>query len=167
MKSTIYVIPWIWCLLYLSFVESPAFYGHFCCKNYKTGFFVLKYVNILYSLFSLAEGGLSAFSTTARSVHLEPNQTSTIEVRLLPFQVGKKQCSILFINEQIGEFIYTVEATVTLPLSQVVPHKPGEEGSVRISSAAAAGKETGINLKLLFVIKKIRRRSSNVYYLLS
>ena len=72
-------------------------------------------------------------------MYLEPKQTSTIEIQFLPFHVGKKQCSILFINEQIGEFIYTVEATVTLPLSQVVPHKAGEEGSVRISSAAAAG----------------------------
>ena len=95
----------------------------------------------------ISEGGLSAFSTTVRSVYLEPNQTSTIEVRLLPFQVGRKQCSVLFINEDIGEFIYTVEATVTLPRPQIVPHRPGEdEGSVRISSAAAAGTQIFFSL---------------------
>ena len=42
-------------------------------------------------------------------------------------------------NEDIGEFLYTVEAKAVYPQVSALPFKPGPH-SVRISSAAAASK---------------------------
>ena len=42
-------------------------------------------------------------------------------------------------NEEIGEFLYTVEAKAVYPQVSALPFKPGPH-SVRISSAAAASK---------------------------
>ncbi len=67
-----------------------------------------------------AESGLSVFSTEVKSIHLEPGQRATIEVHFLPFHEGKKQCSLLLSNDDVGQFVHTVEATVTLPPPQEV-----------------------------------------------
>ena len=74
------------------------------------------------------------------SVHLDANATTTVEIHFLPFNIGERQCSVIFLNEEIGEFLYSIEAKSTLPLPDALPFvKTGH--SVRISSAAAAGKK--------------------------
>lgn len=52
---------------------------------------------------------------------------------------GKYSCSLILMNEDIGEFLYTVEAKAVYPQVSALPFKPGPN-SVRISSAAAASK---------------------------
>ena len=52
---------------------------------------------------------------------------------------GQYSCSVILMNEGIGEFLYTVEAKALYPHPSVLPFKPGVH-SVRISSAAAASK---------------------------
>ncbi|XP_076467202.1 cilia and flagella-associated protein 47-like [Babylonia areolata] len=81
---------------------------------------------------------LSAFFSPVSSVYLEPNATAEVEVDFLPFAVGERQCSVIFLNETIGEFLYSIEAKATLPLPSALPYIPSPH-SVRISSAAAAG----------------------------
>ena len=94
----------------------------------------------MHKLFYFPEPALSAFSTATSSVTLGPSETSVVTVNFLPFQTGKRQCSIIFINEEVGEFLYSIDATATLPLPQMVPFKQSEH-SVRVSSAAAAGED--------------------------
>jgi len=53
------------------------------------------------------------------------------------FLTGRYQCSVIFMNEKVGEFLYTIEAKATNPKVSSLPFKPGPH-SVRISSAAAA-----------------------------
>ena len=78
------------------------------------------------------------------SVHLDANATTTVEIHFLPFNIGERQCSVIFLNEEIGEFLYSIEAKSTLPLPDALPFvKTGH--SVRISSAAAAGKDILLN----------------------
>ncbi|XP_077977423.1 cilia- and flagella-associated protein 47-like [Glandiceps talaboti] len=86
---------------------------------------------------------LSYFFCSQPSVYLSMNESATVEVEFLPFNTGHRQCSILLINEKIGEFLYSIEATATLPVSGVLPYRPSPN-SVRISSAAAAGSGRGV-----------------------
>ena len=76
---------------------------------------------------------LSAFYSPTSSVHLDAKGSSTIEIYFLPFNIGERQVSVIFLNESIGEFLYSVEATATLPLPAVVPFVKTPH-SVRISS---------------------------------
>ena len=63
----------------------------------------------------------------------------TNECFVLTFLSGKYSCSLILMNEDIGEFLYTVEAKAVYPQVSALPFKPGPH-SVRISSAAAASK---------------------------
>ncbi|KAL8606797.1 hypothetical protein ACOMHN_049626 [Nucella lapillus] len=86
---------------------------------------------------------LSAFFSPMGSVYLEANVSAEVEVDFLPFSVGERQCSVIFLNETIGEFLYSIEAKATLPLASPLPYLPSNH-SVRISSAAAAGVGGGL-----------------------
>ncbi|XP_078698604.1 cilia- and flagella-associated protein 47-like isoform X8 [Branchiostoma floridae x Branchiostoma belcheri] len=84
-----------------------------------------------------------SFFSPKASVHLEGHGSAEVEIEFLPFQTGHRQCSVLFINEEVGEFLYSIEASAVLPLPSVLPWVPSPH-SVRISSAAAAGKGRGL-----------------------
>ncbi|XP_075257847.1 cilia- and flagella-associated protein 47-like isoform X3 [Convolutriloba macropyga] len=88
---------------------------------------------------------LNSFYCSAKSVYLEAGKqgTAKLNVLFLPFSEGKRPCSIVFINEDVGEFVYFIEATAGLPLPQQVPFFTAE-GSNRISSAAAASGSQGL-----------------------
>lgn len=81
---------------------------------------------------------MSAFYSPVSSVYLDANSSTTVEIHFLPFNVGDRQCSVIFLNEEIGEFLYSIEAKSTLPLPDALPFVKTTH-SVRISSAAAAG----------------------------
>ncbi|XP_059154686.1 cilia- and flagella-associated protein 47-like isoform X2 [Physella acuta] len=86
---------------------------------------------------------LQAFYTPMASVHFEALGSSDVEIHYLPFSVQEHQCSIIFMNESIGEFVYSIEATALQPLPSYLPYVPSKE-SARISSAAAAGNGRGM-----------------------
>ncbi|XP_071954714.1 cilia- and flagella-associated protein 47-like isoform X2 [Antedon mediterranea] len=88
-------------------------------------------------------GLVSAFFCSQKMVHIEANGTTSVQIDFLPFNVGKRQCSVLFINEKVGEFLYSIEATALLPLPSCLPFTPSKH-SVRVSSAAAAGTGRGL-----------------------
>lgn len=93
--------------------------------------------SILFHL-SLEPPLMSAFYSPVASLYLEAHDSANIEIHFLPFNIGERQCSIIFLNETIGEFLYSIEATATLPLPSEVPFVRTPH-SVRITSAAAAG----------------------------
>lgn len=80
---------------------------------------------------------LSAFWSPSNTVHVTANGTAEVEIHFLPFSLGHCQCSVLFINDKIGEFLYCIEANALLPLPSPVPFTDSPH-NVRISSAAAA-----------------------------
>ncbi|XP_052708553.1 cilia and flagella-associated protein 47-like isoform X1 [Crassostrea angulata] len=86
---------------------------------------------------------MSAFYSPVASLYLEAHDSANIEIHFLPFNIGERQCSIIFLNETIGEFLYSIEATATLPLPSEVPFVRTPH-SVRITSAAAAGTGRGL-----------------------
>lgn len=92
---------------------------------------------------------MSAFYSPVASLYLEAHDSANIEIHFLPFNIGERQCSIIFLNETIGEFLYSIEATATLPLPSEVPFVRTPH-SVRITSAAAAGLKIFIYFHLSF-----------------
>ncbi|XP_033113331.1 cilia- and flagella-associated protein 47-like isoform X2 [Anneissia japonica] len=88
-------------------------------------------------------GLVSAFFCDKKLVKIDANSVTTVYIDFLPFNIGKRQCSVLFINEDVGEFLYSIEATALLPLPSCLPFTPTKH-SVRISSAAAAGSGRGL-----------------------
>ncbi|XP_053397416.1 cilia- and flagella-associated protein 47-like isoform X4 [Mercenaria mercenaria] len=89
------------------------------------------------------ENMMSAFYSPVSSVYLDAYSSTTVEIHFLPFNVGERQCSVIFLNEEVGEFLYSIEAKSTMPLPDVVPFVKTTH-SVRISSAAAAGTGKGL-----------------------
>ncbi|XP_033635373.1 cilia- and flagella-associated protein 47-like isoform X1 [Asterias rubens] len=86
---------------------------------------------------------LSAFYCARQSLQLDSHSSAVIAIDFLPFHTGKRQCSILFVSESIGEFLYSIEAVAGLPMPSPLPYMPSKH-SVRISSAAAAGNGRGV-----------------------
>ncbi|XP_055888207.1 cilia and flagella-associated protein 47-like isoform X1 [Biomphalaria glabrata] len=86
---------------------------------------------------------LKAFFLSSTSIYLEAQGSVELEVCYLPFTVEERQCSIIFVNDQIGEFLYSIEGTALQPLPSYLPYVPSKN-SVRISSAAAAGTGRGM-----------------------
>lgn len=86
---------------------------------------------------------LQAFTSKTKQIHLNANESTTIDIEFLPFHLGLHTCSVLLANNIIGEFLYLIRAMATLPLPSIVPFI-SMPGSVRISSAAAAGRGQGL-----------------------
>ena len=86
---------------------------------------------------------ISAFWCPVKKIRIEPYGTSSLEVQFLPFSIGHRQCSVLFLNEDVGELVYSIEAESLLPLPSSLPYQPSSH-SVRVSSAAAAERSRGL-----------------------
>ncbi|CAL1538368.1 unnamed protein product [Lymnaea stagnalis] len=88
----------------------------------------------------------STFSTSMSVVHIESNALAEVEIDYLPFSVEDRQCSVIFLDENIGEFLCSIEATAVQPLPSYLPYVPNKN-SARISSTAAAGKFSILNVQ--------------------
>ncbi|XP_076799523.1 cilia- and flagella-associated protein 47-like isoform X2 [Clavelina lepadiformis] len=87
---------------------------------------------------------LTAFYCHQSHISLNVGQSSVLQLDFLPFTLGRKFCSILLVDENVGEFLYAVEAVSSLPLPSVVPFNFASKHSVRITSAAAARRGKGL-----------------------
>lgn len=84
-----------------------------------------------------------AFWCSDDNIQLDGTGSAKIEINFVPFQIGNRQCSVLLINEDIGEFLYLIETETTVPLPCRVPYVPSAH-SVRVSSSLAAHHGRGI-----------------------
>ncbi len=64
---------------------------------------------------------LASFSCRQTTVYLESNSTTTIQINFLPFSVGNKFAVLLLSSQQIGEFLYTIDAKAKWPLPTSIP----------------------------------------------
>ncbi|RXM29158.1 Cilia- and flagella-associated protein 47 [Acipenser ruthenus] len=78
---------------------------------------------------------LNEFFSPMESVVLEAGGSEALELHYLPFHLGKRYCTIILSNEQVGEFVYSVEgkAELPLPLSLLPVQSPHV---LRVSSAS-------------------------------
>ncbi|XP_072116671.1 cilia- and flagella-associated protein 47-like [Mobula birostris] len=65
---------------------------------------------------TLLDNWVPEFFTKVESLHLEARGSSDMEVIYLPFRTGKSHCTIYFVNEQVGEFVYCLEGIGGIPL---------------------------------------------------
>lgn len=89
---------------------------------------------------------LSVFWSPLAIIQLDPFGNSNVEIQCLPFEVGCRQCSVLFLNEEIGEFLYSIETESTVPLPTEVPFHREQESrcSSRVTSALAVQHSQGL-----------------------
>ncbi|XP_039185523.1 cilia- and flagella-associated protein 47 [Crotalus tigris] len=59
---------------------------------------------------------LQEFFSPLDTVFVDQDNSISLDLHYLPFKMGKRYCVIIFINEQIGEFLYLVEGICDLPL---------------------------------------------------
>lgn len=48
-------------------------------------------------------------------MHFEAYKKNKINILFLPFTIGAIQCSIIFSNSKLGDFVYEIRATATKP----------------------------------------------------
>ncbi|XP_034145586.1 cilia- and flagella-associated protein 47 [Esox lucius] len=82
--------------------------------------------------------GVNDFFSTVRSVFLTAGQTDTINMLYLPFRPGTRHCSVLLVNQQVGELVYLVKGTADLPLPSPLTMKPSPH-IVHMNSATSGG----------------------------
>ncbi|XP_016288857.2 cilia- and flagella-associated protein 47 isoform X1 [Monodelphis domestica] len=59
---------------------------------------------------------MKEFFCQVDSLFLDAKEPSSLSLHFLPFDLYKRYCVIIFTNKKIGEFIYIVEGTSTVPL---------------------------------------------------
>lgn len=56
-----------------------------------------------------------AFWTTVKNTKLRADESVNIPVRFLPYEPGTYRCTLLFVDEDVGEFYFDLEGTAALP----------------------------------------------------
>ncbi|XP_074889637.1 cilia- and flagella-associated protein 47 [Buteo buteo] len=59
---------------------------------------------------------LNEFFSPMEKLFLEGRSSAGLDIHFLPFNLEKRYCTVILINELIGEFIYVVEGTGDIPL---------------------------------------------------
>ncbi|KAM9320035.1 LOW QUALITY PROTEIN: cilia- and flagella-associated protein 47 [Gastrophryne carolinensis] len=65
---------------------------------------------------------LPQFYCPVDSILLKEGISASLQVNFLPFELGRRYCTIIFTNQEIGDFVYIIEGTGTPPLpSPLIP----------------------------------------------
>ncbi|KAM4702008.1 cilia- and flagella-associated protein 47 [Discoglossus pictus] len=59
---------------------------------------------------------LHQFFCPLNHISLEEFSSASLPIHFLPFDLGKRYCTVIFMNEQIGDFVYMIEGTGISPL---------------------------------------------------
>ncbi|KAM6945797.1 cilia and flagella-associated protein 47-like [Aplochiton taeniatus] len=70
------------------------------------------------------ERGVNEFHCRVKSIFLPSGHLGSLELHYLPFQLAKRHCSVLLLSPQVGELVYLVKATATLPLPSSLRAQP-------------------------------------------
>ncbi|XP_069827114.1 cilia- and flagella-associated protein 47 [Dendropsophus ebraccatus] len=60
---------------------------------------------------------LRQYFCPVNSIFLKEGMTTDLQINFLPFELGRRYCTIIFTNEEIGDFVYMIEGTGTPPLT--------------------------------------------------
>jgi hypothetical protein len=94
---------------------------------------------------------MSAFFSSVSTINIGPQETKTVDIYFLPFSVGDRQCSVIFLNESIGEFLYSIEAKSTLPLPAPIPFVKSQYNVVKPKI------ELGLSFIVSILVHKIQK----------
>ncbi|KAK2527080.1 Cfap47 [Columba guinea] len=59
---------------------------------------------------------LPEFFSPMENLFLEGRSSASLDIHFLPFNLEKRYCTVILVNEQIGEFLYLIEGTGDVPL---------------------------------------------------
>ena len=54
---------------------------------------------------------------SGNTLSIEPKQSTTVEFTFLPFAMGSYCCTVLLLDEKVGEFVYELRGDATMPLT--------------------------------------------------
>ncbi|XP_077637788.1 cilia- and flagella-associated protein 47 [Lonchura striata] len=66
-------------------------------------------------------GLLHEFFSPMEKLFLRGKCSATLDIHFLPFHQEKRYCTVMLVNEKIGDFVYLLEGTGDLPLSSELP----------------------------------------------
>ena len=97
-----------------------------------------------------AGASVSVFWCSTKEIFVGTNEDAKLEIDFLPFSVGNFQCSILLINEDVGDIVYSIEAEARLPLPSIMPFQSSSH-IVRVSSSEdSSEKQFGFDLRTVY-----------------
>ncbi|KAL9867454.1 cilia- and flagella-associated protein 47 [Geothlypis trichas] len=71
--------------------------------------------------FSDQSGLLHEFFSPIENLFLRGKESASLDIHFLPFYLEKRYCTLILINEKIGEFVYLIEGAGDLPLTSELP----------------------------------------------
>ncbi|XP_041438289.1 cilia- and flagella-associated protein 47 isoform X2 [Xenopus laevis] len=74
-----------------------------------------KLINQVYHPSSMCQ-----FFCPVNSIFLKEGSSTSLQIYYIPFDLGKRFCTIIFSNEMIGDFIYQIEGTGIYPLPSAI-----------------------------------------------
>lgn len=95
---------------------------------------------------------MMAFHCPANQVQLEAGETRKVQFLYLPFTMGRRQCTVIFSDRSVGEFICRIDGVATLPEASPLPF---QNSGASITSSAAAGRGNNA-LFYIFCIKSVQ-----------
>uniref|UniRef100_A0A8C5M3C4 Calponin-homology (CH) domain-containing protein n=1 Tax=Leptobrachium leishanense TaxID=445787 RepID=A0A8C5M3C4_9ANUR len=69
---------------------------------------------------------LRQFFCPTSCLFLKEDAPASLQLNFLPFDLGNHYCTVIFSNEQVGDFIYIIEGTVIPPLPSTLLHEDNE-----------------------------------------
>ncbi|XP_053790649.1 cilia- and flagella-associated protein 47 isoform X2 [Vidua chalybeata] len=66
-------------------------------------------------------GLLHEFFSPMEKLFLKGKGSAALDIHFLPFHQEKRYCTVILVNEKIGEFVYLIEGTGDLPLPSELP----------------------------------------------
>ncbi|XP_064263439.1 cilia- and flagella-associated protein 47 isoform X3 [Passer domesticus] len=66
-------------------------------------------------------GLLHEFFSPTEKLFLKGKGSAALDIHFLPFYQEKRYCTVILVNEQIGEFVYLIEGIGDLPLASELP----------------------------------------------
>ncbi|XP_066563692.1 cilia- and flagella-associated protein 47-like [Amia ocellicauda] len=67
---------------------------------------------------------LNEFYSPVETLLLKARGYDHLEIHYLPFHLGKRYCTVLLVNDQVGELVYSVGGTAGLPLPSLLGARP-------------------------------------------
>ena len=84
---------------------------------------VCKFQRAFFFLAEMTGANISVFWCSSKEISIGTEKKVKLNIEFLPFTTGHFQCSVLLINEEIGDIVYSIEAESTLPLPSLLPNQ--------------------------------------------
>ena len=72
----------------------------------------------------MTRANINVFWCSSSEIAVGADEQVKLTIEFLPFSMGNFQCSVLLVNEEVGDIVYSIEAESYLPLPSSLPTQP-------------------------------------------